>query len=441
LASPTENFSTSRVPESETVGAVHLAGVIVAMAISLPAFLLGGDIFLGLGFTRGIFAVAIGCAILAVLAMQTMAIGSETRLSTYSIIQSVFGATGGRFITLLLSITVFGWYGITATLFGQICNKALSTTFGIELDESILIVAGSALMILTAIYGFRALDIVSRWTVPLMFLVLATSTYVIVNDVGIDVVMRRAGNAQGQLSGIGAAASIIVGGLMVAVTIAPDIARFARRVSDSRTAALLSYGAGVSVIFLLAGIPALATGSNELIENMTRSGLGAIALLILILATWTTNATNLYSASLGMKQWFVSSKDWVVTLSAGVLGTALALGGILEHFISFLTFLSLASPPVAGIYITHYYVARDDLPIALDTSGSAPRWRPSAFVAWFCGTGFAVTMNYGFHWSVTSVAACDAALMAALTYWLLNRLRVAGALRASHAARKLTQAR
>jgi cytosine permease len=419
MSTSTDNYSATRVPESQTVGSLHLASVIVAMAISLPAFLLGADIFLGLGFAGGLEAIAIGCAILTVLAVLTMTIGSETRLTTYTIIQSVFGSIGGRFVTLLLSVTVFGWYGITATLFGQICVQAVSQSFGIEVDQSMFIVPGSALMILTAIYGFHALDVISRWTVPLMFLVLATSAYVILRESAVDLSAESLLPHSGTLSSIGTAASIVVGSLMVAVTIAPDIARFSRTSSDSRNAAILSYGLGVSVIFVLAGLPALATGSNDLIENMTQSGLGVIALLILILATWTTNATNLYSASLGMKQWFRNSKDWVVTLSAGLLGTGLALGGILDYFLEFLILLSLAIPSVAGIYITDYYFQRNRRSAAAGFEATAAKWRPAAFIAWFVGVGSAATSTYGFDWSLTSVPACDATLVSAATYHLL----------------------
>lgn len=390
------------------------------MAISLPAFLLGGNLFLGLGFSRGLVAVAIGCAVLTTLALLTMAIGASSRLTTYAIIQKVFGTIGGRLVTLLLSITVFGWYGITATLFGDICVTAVSQTFDVELDRRVFIVIGSGLMVLTAIYGFRALDIISRWTVPLMFLVLATSAYVILGESGFGAVLQPATSESPGLLSIGSAASIVVGSLMVAVTIAPDLARFSRSVRASKIAAVLSYGVGVGLVFVLAGLPALATGSNDLIENMTRSNLGVIALLILILATWTTNATNLYSASLGMKQWFSRAEDWCVTLAAGVLGTLLALGGILDHFLDFLLFLSLAIPPVAGIYITDYYVSRDQSVFTESESENDVSWRMSAFAAWFFGVGLAAIINFGSDVSFTSVPACDATIISALSYWAIH---------------------
>ena len=413
-----DNYSTTRVPESETVGCVHLTGVIVAMAISLPAFLLGADIFLALGAFRGALAAAIGCLVLMALAILTMSIGAKVRLNTYTIIRSVFGDLGGRLVTALLSITVFGWYGITATLFGRICVKAFNETLGWAPSESVFIIAGSALMISTAIFGFRALDLLGRWAVPLMLFVLAASAYLILRPVGIDTVFNATPTPNTNISGVGSAASIVVGSLMVAVAIAPDIARFSKSQAQSVAAAILSYGVGVLLILFLAGLPALVTGSNDLISNMANSGLGLVALLILVLATWTTNATNLYSASLGMSQWFAARKDWQVTLVAGVIGTVLALARILDHFIDFLVFLSLAIPPVAGIYIVHYYLR----PTADFADSAKAQWRPESFVAWFGGTAFAVVLTYGYETSLTTVPACDATLVAAGLYAAITRL-------------------
>ena len=211
---------------------------------------------------------------------------------------------------------------------------------------------------------------------------------------------------------------------MVAVAIAPDISRFSRSTGHSIAAAILSYGIGVLLVLMLSGVPALVTGSNDLISNISDSGLGIVVLGILVLATWTTNATNLYSASLGMSQWFVRLRDWQVTLVAGIVGTALALAGILDHFISFLVFLSLAIPPVAGIYISHYFLCngRDFM------TAKQSQWRPAAFIAWFSGIAVAATLSYGYEISFTSVPACDATLVAALVYVIAFRLSDAASL-------------
>lgn len=412
------NYSTTPVPEAETVGCLHLTAVIVAMATSLPAFLLGADIFMALGAVRGTFAALTGCLVLALLAMLTMSIGGVVRLNTYTIIRAVFGDLGGRLVTLLLSLTVFGWFGITATLFGRICERAFNDTLGWSPTESTFIVGGGVLMIATAIFGFRALDLLGRWTVPLMLLVMAASAFLIIEPVGLRVVVDTQAVPSVNIPGMGAAASIVIGSLMVAVAIAPDIARFSRSKGHSIAAAALSYGVGVLLILMLAGLPALATGSNDLVNNMSNSGLGVFALVILVLATWTTNATNLYSASLGMSQWFVARREWQVTLVAGIIGTGLALAGILDYFIDFLVFLSLAIPPVAGIYITHYFLATD----GNFTEAGSTQWRPRAFVAWFGGTAIAAALAYGYGTSLTGIPACDATLAAAGIYAALTKI-------------------
>jgi len=417
----TDNHARSRVPEEELVGSWHLTSVIVAMAISLPAFLVGANIFLSLGAGRGLLAVVAGCVILTGLAMLTMSIGAAARTNTYTIIQLVFGQTGGRFVTSILSATVFGWYGVTATLFGRICVEAVSDTIGNGPGEAIYVVVGSFLMIVTAVFGFRALDLLGRWTVPLMLLVLVASAYLILSPVGLPSVFATPPVANESIKSIGAAASMVVGSLMVAVTIAPDISRFSSSGREARRAAFNSYAVGVVLVLVFAGLPALVTGSNSLIENMSNSGLGLFALGILVLATWTTNATNLYSASLGMSQWFVVAPDWVVTVVAGIIGTILALAGILEHFVAFLLFLSIAIPPVAGVYITEYYAIAPYRALVFDDSDAEATWQPVAFFSWFLGVALGAAAPYLLDVTITGIPAFDATLVTSVSYWIARR--------------------
>jgi cytosine permease len=72
----------------------------------------------------------------------------------------------------------------------------------------------------------------------------------------------------------------------------------------------------------------------------------------------------------------------------GVIGTALAAAGILDHFITFLTTLGIAIPPIAGIMAAEYWVVRSQRPLldATREAGTlpttAPQWVPASLVVW-----------------------------------------------------------
>ena len=82
-------------------------------------------------------------------------------------------------------------------------------------------------------------------------------------------------------------------------------------------------------------------------------------MVVLILAQWTTNNTNIYSASLNFSIIFSKIPKYILTVGAGVVGITLAMLGIYDNFIMFLSFLSVLIPPVGGIYAADYFMNKE----------------------------------------------------------------------------------
>src|SRR5690606_16011268 len=97
---------------------------------------------------------------------------------------------------------------------------------------------------------------------------------------------------------LGVAISIVAGSFMVGAVISPDIARYARRPLDAVLAAILGFQVGFVIVVFIGSILAQATGQADLVQIMLALGWGVLAFLVLILAQWTTNDNNLYSAAL-----------------------------------------------------------------------------------------------------------------------------------------------
>jgi cytosine permease len=158
---------------------------------------------------------------------------------------------------------------------------------------------------------------------------------------------------------------------------------------------------------------------------MLTLGLGLGAFVIIIAGSWVLNALNLYSAVLGVTASFPSLDARLVTVVLGVLGVTAGLMNILDSFVTFLFYLSVVFIPVAGVVIVDHFVVRpghyrvsevlDDRPVNL-----------SGLSAWFVGAGVALAASEGIINSITTVAALDAMLTAALLYWLLARLGFVG---------------
>lgn len=411
------NHSNEPVPDEESVGGIKIATIIVGVAITLPAFLVGSEVLYALGTIRGAVAILSAGAILTVLGTLIMSIGARSRLSTYNILQFPFGVRGARPISLLLAITLFGWFGVTATLFGQAVQIAVERIFEVALPVMLFTGIGSALMVVTTIYGFTAIQKLSTLSVPLMLVVLFGSIYEILSTKGWSELLHLTGKG-GELSTIGIAMSAVVGAFIVGVTIASDMSRFSKNARAGIVGALLSYGSVSLLILIAAGMPSLVTGDKNLMENFHQVGLGLPALFIMMFATWTTNTNNLYSASLAVAQILPRVSDWQITLVSGVLGTIVALGGIAENFVRFLLLLGVAVPPLAGIFITDFWVLKRRKYALQDLNSHSPVvWH--AFGAWACGTLTGALASGGVI-QITTIPACDAIVVASLAYWLLS---------------------
>ena len=103
---------------------------------------------------------------------------------------------------------------------------------------------------------------------------------------------------------------------------------------------------------------------------------------------------------------------------SGVLGTILALAGILDHFVGFVFSLGIIFTPVAGIYVIDYFLIQRDLYLSGNTEVKRTV-SVAAFVAWLIGIAIAVAADAGF-FTVTRIAAIDSLLATSLIYWALQ---------------------
>ena len=385
----------------------------------MPAFLVGTELIGALGLVDGGIAIFIGGLLTACVGYLTMRVGIDTRLSTYNVILFSFGRAGSHLVNLILAVTLLGWYGVTADLFGRALSQAVNDTFAVGIAPGIFTIAGGALMVATTIYGFRAIDRLSRIAVPLLAALLVYGVWTVLQGTGVAELIGATVRPHATITSISAGISIIIGSFFVGVTLVPDLSRFARGRRDAISGSFLSYGLGFPLVLLLSGLPALVSPEPDLIASMTSLGLGIFALIVMVFATWTTNINNLYSASLSIARTVPNVRDWVITLAAGLLGTLLALAGIMDHFVAFLILLGIIVPPIAGIYLADYFLIRPTR-VSHEQTDAVPKFRWIAIVSWAvaCFVGF---IEKTIDWSVTSVAAIDTLLIAMGVLWIWER--------------------
>ena len=410
-----DDHSREPVPVEETVSGWRVAMVIVGFAITLPLMITGSQVGLALGLRDSLTAFAAGALVLTAIGSATAVVATGARLSTYKILEFAFGRWGAKFVSGVLALTLFGWYGVTAELFGRALSGASADIYGLDLPIVLGTVVGSALMVAVTVFGFRALDKLSLLAVPLLVVFLVA---VVVRSLGNGNAALTAGS--GELT-LGVAISVVVGTYIVGAVLVPDLCRYARSTGHGVFAIVLSLGVGLPCILAAAAVPSLATQEADLVRIMLGLGLGVPALCVIVFATWTSNANNLYSMSLGLATIFEHFGKWQLTVAAGVAGTLVAIAGVTDVFIPFLLTLGIAIPPVAGIYLADYFAVQGARAYSDPADSSGRAVNPMAFVAWLVATAVGGITARGW-FSVTQIPACDSFLTAVVVYLVAHRL-------------------
>jgi NCS1 nucleoside transporter family len=167
-------------------------------------------------------------------------------------------------------------------------------------------------------------------------------------------------------------------------------------------------------------------------------GLGWVALLIIIMATVTTNLISIYIAvmtTLNIKPKLDQRKNtWFWGLAALVLSwVPVYVGSFLDTFMGWLNFLGILIPPLAAILVVDFYLIRKKQ-YDMDKIGlkNGPYWYKNginkfAFLAW----GLGITMNFvlqGIDFGISSIGAIlPGFFVSCIIYYIIAKATKAGA--------------
>ncbi len=418
-----KDFEREPVPAELRKNWLEMGLVWVGIGMCLAALMLGGVVGFGLDLTSAAGAILLGSLVLTIINALCSIVGADTGLSTAMIGRFAFGDIGVYITAAVLALGCYGWFAVQLGLFGETAVAGIKMIAGVSVNTQLMIVIGGILMITTAIYGYRGIALLSKIAVPLMVIVLLASLVKILGEHPWGKLVTE--GPPGNPMPFGVAASIIAGSFMVGAVIGPDITRYAKDRKHAVGAAILGFLIGFSLMVYLGSILAHAVGEWDAVKIMIGLGWGLIAIIVLVLAQWTTNDNNLYSAALDLSVIFRTWPKWKLTLAAGILGIIIALSGIYGKFVQWLMVLSITIPPIGGVYVTDYFLFHKNY-YRFENISRIPKWRPLMFVAWVAGSivAFCTTpppTGFGL-FTLTTVSAVDAFIVAVVVQAVLTAL-------------------
>lgn len=405
-------FAAVAVSNEQLVSWPRVAAVAAMVSFSLPTFVMGLEVSRGLLFADLMWALVLGSLILFVIGGMMGVIGTRTRMSSYLLVRIAFGDKGAGLVNIAFAISLLGWFGVNINLFTDAVAGLSQDVFNLDMPVLLITIIGSVCMTVTSLVGFRAINILSSLMIPILVIItgLLIHSALNANSLGeIFAIQKETSLTLGQ--GI----SSIVGGIIIGAIILPDITRFVRQASGAIYVVFISYMLVGIIVMAAAGMAGAASGSVDIIEIMLELGLGIGAFLIVIAGSWVLNSLNLYSAVLSVQATFSKFNSKWTAIILGALGVLFALMNILDHFITFLFYLSVIFIPVAGVIIVDYLLIRPN-EYNIESLDNNRQINSKGLLAWGVSAVVAILASEGIIPALSTIAAIDAVVLAGVLY-------------------------
>jgi len=416
LEGEVDDFSLQPVPIEKRRSWLEIALVWIGVSYGATAVLFAVTLISGLSYWEAVLACVLGNAIMFFLMVMMGSIGAREGTATGLIVRALCGKYGSYVFAILLAFSLIGWYAYQTQYFG-IGISQLVPAFG-EHIRLVTFVFG-LIMMTTAIIGYKGLQSLSNIAVPLFLIWMFAGVIKAFMGHPITELINTAPLGEIHLSLI-EGIMIIVGGMAVGVTIAPDVFRYAKPDNKELMKAAGLYAVVTAIQSPLLAIIVNATGTAELGPVMAY--VGGIGILILCLLAWTTNDNNLYSSSLALKLYFPKVKKGILAAVIGVIGSLLGAYGVIQYFISWLSLLGSVFPPIIGIAFADYYILpRLGIRSQIQTKNITSFHWP-AMIAWGAGSAIAILMSVGYI-TMPLAPAIMGMLISFVAYLLLMKLK------------------
>lgn len=379
----------------------QLSSIQVGGVICLPVIVVGQALAKTYGLASALLAIVFGNVVLLALSIVAALMSHNRKLNTIENASASFGSRGAVFFACVLALSLLCWYGIQLNLMGI----ALLDLLGLHAAGLNYVGANVALGIMmtyVSLYGLTALNRLSDLSLPVL---IATLIYALLLPADKP---SSYDASQLEFSGI----SMVVATAIAAIIDLPTYFRHARSREDAVVSALIVFGVAIPAIELVGVYLGAVREGDSVIDLLKGSHplWNSWVALFVLLAGWTTNNTNLYSAAVGLE--FIKpgttyrSRAWFV----GLAGTALACCNLLDNLELLLELLGIGIGSMGAVVLLCYLLKAREAQV-------------EALGAWAAGIVLGILSLSGLL-TITSIPVLDAfvgAVLGALTLYLTQR--------------------
>ena len=378
MSSPGD-FPLSEAPRSARKGLLSISMVLFSFTFFTGTMFAGGKLGMAFNFVDMLWIAAIGNTLLALYAAALALIASRSGLNTVLMGRLCFGEAGSRLSDFLLGFAELGWYAWGTATVAIVLVKMLGLAEGFTLPLMVFFGMGFSI---TAIIGYKGLDVLSRVSVPLMFVLLIVSMYIATQHVG--GFSGLAAVIPEQTMTVSAAITMVFGTFASGATQATNWTRLSRSGRIAVTASVVSFLLGNGLMIVAGAWCAMVYQQADIVEVMMLQGLSFAAVVMLCLNLWTIQGPTIYNVAAATCHLVRSERRRTMTLLAAAVGVLLAMGGMYEMLIPFLVLLGSVIPPIGGVIMADFWFRHRGKYPAL-ASVQLPRYNLAGLTAYAVG--------------------------------------------------------
>lgn len=387
-----ETNALTPISADERQGWVSLAFVQAGICVCASSFWEGAILAEAMPLGEAIISGSLGYLIVVILMSILGMQGSDLGMASCTLAESTFGKKGARYIiSTIFAVNLIGWFGINNGICGDAFVNFMSQMAGINIPPFLSNIVWGVIMLITAVFGMKAMEKLNFISIPFLMLVMAAGTVIALRTYGTEGISAEVERTMTFMGGV----SLSFDFYAVGVITAADVARFQKNRTETLKSTIWGiFPMGVITLALGAILTKIA-GEYDISMVLIEVGLPVIGILSIILSTWTTNSSNAYSGGLDIVMTFniPDNRRREVTIAAGLVGTVLGACGILNHIEGFLSFLAFLVCPVGGIMLADYWVIGKGKPENWHSQegirwNAVIIWAISAALSYFCGVGY-----------------------------------------------------
>jgi cytosine permease len=345
------DYPLVEVPQNKRRGLLPMAAILLGFTFFTATMWAGGTLGTAFSFSELLLVIFVGNLLLGTYAAFLAYIAYKSGLNSVLMGRFCFGEIGSKLSDFILGFTQIGWYAWGTATLAIVLVKITSIP---ETWQTPLMVLFGMAFCITAMIGFKGMDLLSRVAVPAMLIFILISLYTGLVDVG--GVSALMGIEPSQSLSFTAAITIVIGTFVSGATQATNWSRFANSGKVAVWATLAAFFIGNGLMVLTGALGTLIYQQADIVDVMLAQGFLVLAVLMLFLNIWTTQDNTIYNFAVAGCNLIRTDKRCTVTVIGAAIGTVMAVFGMYNFLIPFLILLGTFIPPIGGVIMADFWL-------------------------------------------------------------------------------------